>query len=165
MPRAFEASVSSPASVEQVHAAFGARQYWLARFDAFDVSCTLDELHVDDETVHVSATQDLRHNGLPGPIAAFYRSDLLIRNTETWQRVDGHRVHGEINVDVVGAPGSGSGSAVLEPDGDGSHLRFTGTVEFKVPLVGGGVEKFLAHHFAKQIPEIQRFTTAWIAGG
>jgi len=35
-------------------------------------------------------------------------------------------------------------------------------VEFKVPLVGGKIESYLAREFAQGIPEIQRFTTTWI---
>ena len=35
-------------------------------------------------------------------------------------------------------------------------------MEFKVPLVGGKIESYIAGQFAEQIREIQRFTTAWI---
>ena len=35
MPRSFDVSVESPASVEQVHCAFSDEDYWLARFAAF----------------------------------------------------------------------------------------------------------------------------------
>lgn len=166
MPRAFEATVESPVTVEQVHRAFGDEDYWFARFEAFDVTCTLDLLRVDDDgTVTVTATQDLRHGGLPRPVAAVYPGDLKIVNTEIWQPANPGRVRGKIRVQVDGAPGSGEGLALLEPNGNGSQLSLTGTVEFKVPLVGGRVEKYLANHFAEHIPEIQRFTTEWITGG
>jgi hypothetical protein len=35
-------------------------------------------------------------------------------------------------------------------------------VEFKVPLLGGTIENYVAREFAQGIPQIQRFTTAWI---
>ena len=55
MPRSFDVSVESPASVEQVHGAFSDEEYWLARFAAFGASTTLDSLIVDsDGTVTVS---------------------------------------------------------------------------------------------------------------
>ena len=53
-------------------------------------------------------------------------------------------------------------AALLTPSGEGSRLEFTATVEFKVPLIGGKVESFVARQFAQGIPEIQRFTTGWI---
>ena len=54
------------------------------------------------------------------------------------------------------------GAALLVPMGDRSQLSFNGTVEFRVPLVGGKIEGYLGGQVAEHIPEIQRFTTAWI---
>ena len=164
MPRSFEVLVESPTSVEQVHAAFGREDYWLARFSAFGVTSTLDSLTVGaDGTVRVAISQDLRHDVLPAIVAKVYRRDLKIRHCETWRSVGDGRVHGEISVAVSGAPGSGSGAALVAPAQHGSRLTLTASVEFKVPLVGGTVENYIAREFAQEIPEIQRFTTAWIS--
>jgi Protein of unknown function (DUF2505) len=164
VPRSFEVLVESPTSVEQVHAAFGREDYWLARFSAFGATSTLDSLTVGaDGTVRVAVTQDLRHDVLPGIVAKFYRRDLKIRHRETWRSVGDGRVRGEISVAVSGAPGSGSGAAVVAPAQHGSRLTFTANVEFKVPLVGGTIENFIAREFAQGIPEIQRFTATWIS--
>jgi hypothetical protein len=163
MPRSFGASFESPASVEQVHSAFSDEDYWLARLAAFGGSITLDSLIVDsDGTVIVTTTQDLRHDGLPGVVAKVYRGDLNILRNETWRPIGGHRVSGEISVAAAGAPGSGHGAALLAPSGTGSRLIFTATVEFKVPLVGGKIESYIAGQLADGISEIQRFTTMWI---
>jgi Protein of unknown function (DUF2505) len=164
MPRSFEVSFESPASVEQVHSAFGDEDYWLARIAAFRGRKTLDSLVVDsDGTVTVTITEDLRRSALPGMLAKLYRGDLNVRSTETWRPVDDRQVNGEISVAVTGAPGSGHGAAVLAPLGNGSRLTFTATVEFKVPLVGGTIETYIAREFAQGIPEIERFTTGWIS--
>jgi Protein of unknown function (DUF2505) len=163
MPRSFGVSVESPVSVEQVHGAFAEEDYWQARFAAFDTSTTLDALTVDPEgTVRVTTTQDLRHDGLPRLVARFYPGDLKILSTETWTPIGSRRVSGEISISVAGAPGSGRGEALLAPQGIGSQLNLNGTVEFNVPLVGGRIETYLGNQLAKQIPQIQRFTTAWI---
>jgi hypothetical protein len=163
VPLSFDASFESPASVEQVHSAFSDEDYWLARIAAFGGSITLDSLIVDsDGTVIVNTTQDLRHGGLPGMLAKVYRGDLNILRNETWRPIGGRRVSGEISVAAVGAPGSGRGAALLAPLGNGSRLIFTATVEFKVPLVGGKIESYIAGQLADGISEIQRFTTMWI---
>lgn len=165
MARAFEVLVESSAGVDEVLGAFGDETYWLARFDAFGVACSLDTMTVDDDgTITVAITQDLRNGGLPGPVAALCPGGLEIRSTEIW-RPDPttSTVGGELRVEVGRAPASGWGSGQLLSSDGGSQLRFTGTVEFKVPLVGGRIESYLARHFVDQIAAIQRFTTAWIA--
>ena len=163
MSNSFDVSSESPASVEQVYSAYGDEGYWLARNAALGGSKALDSLVVDsDGTVTVTITEDLRHGMLPGILAKLYRGDLNIRSTERWKPAGGREVNGEISVAVTGAPGSGRAAAVLAPAGSGSRLNLTGTVEFKVPLVGGKIESYLAREFAQGIPEIQRFTTTWI---
>ena len=156
--------VEFPASVEQVHSAFSDEDYWLARLAAFGGSTTLDSLIVDaDGTVTVTTTQDLRHDGLPGVVAKVFPGDLKILRKETWRPIGGRRV--TRGGQCRGARGAGIGpwrGAVLAPRGNGSRLRFTGTVEVKVPLVGGKIESYIAGQLAEQIPAIQRFTTAWI---
>lgn len=164
MPCSFDVSFESPASVDQVHSTFSDESYWLARLAAFGGGVTLDSFFVDsDGTVTVTTTQDLRHDALPGVVAKLYRGDLNILRNETWRPIGCRRVSGEISVDAAGAPGSGHGAALLAPLGNGSQLKFTATVEFKVPLIGDKIERYIAGQFADGISEIQRFTTMWIA--
>jgi hypothetical protein len=164
MPHSFDVSFESPASVEQVQSAFGDEDYWLDRIAAFGGSKTLDSLIVDsDGTVTVTITENLRRTALPGILAKLYRGDLKVRSTETWRPVGGRQISGEISVAVTGAPGSGHGAAVLAPLQNGSRLTFTAIVEFKVPLVGGTIESYIAREFARGIPEIQRFTAEWVS--
>jgi len=162
MPRSFDVSVDSPASVDQVHAALSAEEYWLARLGNMRGGTTLESLVVDDDrTVRVTTTQDLGRDLLPGIVSKFYRRDIKVRHTETW-RPSGDQLRGEITVAVSGAPGSGSAAASVAPTSNGSLLTLNGTVEFKVPLVGGTVESFIAREFAHGIPDVQDFTARWV---
>lgn len=165
MPRSFEVSFESPATVEQVHAAFSDENYWLARLaNVGGGGMKLDSLTVDsDGTATVATRQDLRHDGLPAIVAALYRRDLNIVSNEKWRPIGSRKVSGEISVAAVGAPGSGRGTAMLEPRGSGSQLKLSATVEFKVPLVGGKIESYVAGQFAEGLADIQCFTTEWIA--
>jgi hypothetical protein len=164
MPRSFDVSFESPASVEQVHSTFSDEKYWLARLAAFGGGTTLDSFFVgSDGTVTVTTTQDLRHDALPGVVAKLCRGSLNILRNETWRPIGGRRVSGEISVDAAGTPGSGRGAALLAPLRNGSRLKFAATVEFNVPLIGGKVERYIAGQFADGISEIQSFTTMWIA--
>ena len=164
MPRSIEVSFESPAAVEEVLAVFGRRDYWLDRLAAFGGAKTLDLLQVDPGgTVPAVVTEDLRQDALPGVMAKVYRGDLNVRSTEVWTPNGDGRVRGEIAVAVQGAPGSGSGTALLAPSGEGSTLSLVATVVFNVPLVGGRIESVVARQFADGFADIHRFTDMWIA--
>jgi Protein of unknown function (DUF2505) len=166
VPQSFDILTESPASVEQVHAAFSREDYWLARHAAFDVTSTLDSLIVEaDGTVTVRATQHLGRQLLPGLLAKLVPGDLKILHSETWRPVGDRRVRGQVSISAPAALGSGRAEAWLapvDPVGKGSRLRFAATVEVKIPLVGGKLENSIGADLAENIPAIQRFTTAWI---
>jgi Protein of unknown function (DUF2505) len=163
MPRPFDVSVESPASVDQVHTAFSTEDYWLSRLGTMSGGTTLESLVVDDDgTVRVTTVQDLGRDVLPGIVSKFYRRDINVRSTETWTP-SGDQLRGEITVAVTGAPGSGSAKASVTPTDNGSLLTLNGQVEFKVPLVGGTVESFIAREFANGIPDVQNFTARWVS--
>lgn len=164
MPRSLEVSFASPATVDEVLAAFSARRYWLDRLVEFGGDKSLETLDVAaDGTVTCVVTEDLRRSALPGLLSKVYRGDLNVRSTEVWSPVGEGLVRGAIDVAVMGAPGSGGGTALLEPSGDGSQLSLLATVEFKVPLIGGAVETLVAGQFVDGFADIHRFTDNWIA--
>ena len=164
MPRSLELVVDSPASVGQVHSAFGDEDYWLARLAAFGGGTSLDSLVVDaDGTVTVATTTDLRSAALPAVFAKVFASDPKILRRETWTPIEDRRVSGTVSVSTPGALLSGRADALLAPVDAGSRLSITGIVEVKVPLIGGRIESSLSVRLAGQIREAQRFTTVWIS--
>ena len=58
MPRSFDILTESPASVEEIHAAFGSEDYWLARLAASDAITTLDSLKPKDLQRTVTIRQE-----------------------------------------------------------------------------------------------------------
>lgn len=163
MSHSFEGSSESPASVQQIHAAFGSKDYWLARLAVGDAETELDSLTVDaDGAVVVHLTQSLGRQLLPGSVAKFIPGDVKLVHTEVWTPGEDDRVGGQINVAISGGLGSCRARTWLAPTADGSQLRFTGRVEVKIPLVGASLEKSLGANLAENIPEVVRFTTTWI---
>ena len=164
MPRGFDVSAATTATVAAVHAAFADADYWRDRLSEFGGdSIRLDSLVVRDGSIFVSAIQDLRNDVLPTLIAKAIPGDLKVLREETWQLTGSGTLHGDVVLTASGAPLSGVATAVVSPTPDGSLLRFTGTVQMKVPLIGGQIEKYVSSQIAEEIPGLQRFTTRWIA--
>ncbi|MFP1152897.1 DUF2505 domain-containing protein [Mycobacterium sherrisii] len=163
MPRSFDVLTESPASVEQIHAAFSSEDYWLARIAIGDASTTLDSLTVGpDGAVAVQVTQHVGRALLPSMVTKFAPADLKLVHSETWQPAGDGQVRGQVNVTTSPKVGSGRADAWLAPIDTGTQLRFA-EVEVKIPLVGGKLEKSLGASLAESIPAVQRFTTTWIA--
>ena len=162
MSREFVVEVTSSATPRQILDAFGRAEYWHDRFAEFDTHTVLDELTVDDGRTEVVTVQDLGQDALPALLTKVYRRGLTIRTTETWVIAEKDVIRGELVVEVTGAPGSGGGTATIVPDGDGSHMTFSGVVAVPVPLVGGKVESHVAQEFTLHIPDIQAFTSEWV---
>lgn len=163
MSRSFDVLSESPASVEQIHAAFGREDYWLTRLGAGS-SSTLDSLLVaPDGAVTVAVTQHLGRQLLPGMVAKIIPGDLVLTYRESWRRLDDGRVHGQVSVSASGGLGSSRAQNWLAATGDSTQLRSAVRVEVKIPLVGGQLEKSIGTSLAESIPATLRFTTAWIA--
>ena len=164
MSHSFDISTESPASVEDIHIAFGREDYWLARVASGDVTTTLDSLVVDaDDTVTVHATQHLGRHLLPELVAKLIPGDLKILVRETWKPTADRRLRGRVTISATGGLGSGLADAWLAPAGNGSELRFAGKVDIRIPLLGGKLERAYAEGLAENIPAVHRFTATWIA--
>ncbi|OBI72031.1 DUF2505 domain-containing protein [Mycobacterium sp. E740] len=163
MPRSFDFSVESPATVDQIHSAFSAEKYWRSRLAEFGGFGRLDSLvTADDGTVDIVVVQELQRDGLPGLVAKFFPKGWRVVQRESWSPTDDGAVRGKVSIATSGAPGSGLGKVLLSPTPTGSRLKCAATVEFKVPLVGGQIEAVMGRLLVQQISTIQRFTAEWI---
>ena len=163
MPRSIDVVTESPATVEQITAAFCCEDYWLARL-AGDNSVRLDSLHVDGEgAITVRITQYLGRHLLPGVVARAVPADLKLTYRETWRPGgDGH-LHGKATVSAAGGLGASRAQNSLVSTGSGSRLLSAVEVEVRVPLLGRKLEQSIAAGLGESIPSTLRFTTSWIA--
>ena len=61
------------------------------------------------------------------------------------------------------APVALSGDARLSCRDERARLTFRATVEVRIPLVGGKMEKFIGTQLVNLLSAEQQFTTQWIA--
>jgi len=166
VPRLFDVTSETAADVAAIWKAFQDKTYWLARLANYGGdSMTLESLEVgDDGTVLVRTIQDLRKGILPGSISRVLPGDTKIVRTERWWPASADEFHGEFTMSAHGVPSSGSGTMALEPAADGSSLRIRGTLEVRIPVMGGRIERYIADLIAVEVPQMQQFTAEWIAG-
>jgi hypothetical protein len=163
--RTFDLSVDAPVSVGDILSAFADDEYWRARLAAFDSgTATLEALTVDpDGSVTVKLAVSLFADRLPTAITKLAGGDLGMLRTERWSWAGDDRACGAIEVDVPRAPVTAGGDVQIVPLPSGSRLRFTTTVDVRVPLVGGFIENFIIGRLDHDIGAVQRFTNEWIA--
>jgi hypothetical protein len=166
MPRSFDMATEYEGSVEQVHRAFSDEQYWLARLaDSGADGYSLDSMTLDEDGgIDVVTTQRLRADRLPGVVQQFHRGDLNLVREEAWSPIRDGKATATINLTIVDAPATLSGTAALAPanPGFGSRLDFHATVQVDIPLVGGKIENFVGSQLVDLLIAEQRFTTVWI---
>lgn len=164
MPRSFDMAADYDGTVEQIHRAFGDQRYWLERLaESGADEATLDSITSGpDGGVDVVTTQTMRADRLPGVVQQFHRGDLNFVREEVWTPIRDGKATATVKGTIPGAPATLSGTAVLSPNGSGSRLEFTATVEVRIPLVGGKVESFVGGQLVGLLTAEQNFTTAWI---
>ncbi len=165
MPRSFDMATEYDGTAAQVHQAFCDRRYWetrLAESGADDA--ILDVFEVGrDGGIDVVTTQVLRAERLPSIIQQFHRGDLHIRRAETWTGLFDGVAEGTVSSSIHNAPVALDGEAELSPLQRRARLALRATVEVRIPLVGGKMEKFIGAQLMNLLNNEQQFTTLWIA--
>jgi hypothetical protein len=82
--------------------------------------------------------------GAPGFLERLLPADGRVQQTEDWEPPEGGTRRGTWQADIPGAPARLGGTLRLEPTAGGTRYLVEGTVEVKVPLVGGRAESFIA---------------------
>ncbi|HEU4362101.1 MAG TPA: DUF2505 domain-containing protein, partial [Mycobacterium sp.] len=151
MPRTFTVSTQYRVGVDDVFAAFADQRYWLERLaDSGADAATLDSMTIaTDGGINVTTTQCIHHSRLPGLAAQFHSGDLELVRSEKWSAIRSGASHAEVTGRVLRAPAKLTGEAVLEPADAGCILRFSGTVQVDIPLVGGRIESFVGAQLAE----------------
>jgi len=165
MPRSFDMAAEYAGTAKQVHDAFCDEQYWLARLaESGADEWTLNSFRVGhDGGVDVLTTQVLHTDRLPGIVHQFHRGDLEIRRAETWTGLADDAAEASVAGSIERAPVTLNGDARLAPVDQGARLAFRATVEVRIPLVGGKMEKFVGTQLMNLLIAEKQFTTRWIA--
>jgi hypothetical protein len=163
--RDFDLAAESANPVERIAEAFCDEKYWWARIAAFHGgSPTLDSLTTGtDGTTTVTMTLRFGIEQLPPPLNRLRGGTLRVVHLESWRSEGDGILTGTITVDAPGTAMSGHGEASISPVGSGSRLSGSGTVDARIPVIGGAIAGFIAGQLAAGIRDIHQFTDTWIA--
>lgn len=157
-------------SVEDVHRAFYEADYWTARLAETPVDvATIESMRLggasgDDGTIEVITVQTVRSHNLPALVTQLHRGDLSVRREEIWTPVIDGIATASIAGSIVGAPVNLWGTGVLSPkETGGSRMSAQITIQVRVPIIGGKLERLIGTQLRQLVAIEQRFTTLWIA--
>lgn len=171
MPHSFELSADYEESVDEVRRAFQEEGYWRARLADIPVDeATLESMRVGGEsgrdgTVEVVTLQVVRSHNLHAIVKQLHRGDLRIRRKETWGPLVDGTAAGSIVVTILDTPVQVSGPGELSPIADtgGARLTCRMTVQVRIPIIGGKVERLIGAQLDELVSREQRLTAEWIA--
>lgn len=170
MPRSFDISAEYEGSVEDLHRAFSAPEYWRDRLADIPVDiATLETMRIggesgDDGTIEVVTVQTVCSHHLPGLVTQLHRGDLSVRREEVWGPLTDGAATASISGGIVGAPVSLWGTAELATiaESGGSRQTFHITIQVRAPIIGGKVERIIGNQLSQLVTREQRFTAEWI---
>lgn len=169
MPRSFDLSADYDASVEQIHQAFHQEGYWRARLADIPVDeARLESMRRggesgDDGTVEVVTLQVVRSHNLAAVVKQLHRGDVRVRREESWGPINDGVASASIAGTIEGTPVHVSGTGELSPTPLGARIDYRVTVQVRVPLIGGKVERLIGAQLAELVAMEQRLTAEWIA--
>lgn len=151
--------------MHRIREAFEDEAYWRARLGAFDVGGpTLDYLTTDvGGGTSVSMTMRFGREQLPPVMQRLRLPSLEVVQRERWFAIGEDEMRGDITVDARRTPISGTGTVSVAPQGGGSRLDGSASVEVNVPIIGGPIRTFVQGLLTQGILDIVRVTDAWLA--
>jgi hypothetical protein len=163
-------SADCEGTVEDVLRAFSEAEYWQARLAVSPVDvATLESMRVggvsgDDGTIEVATVQTMLSQNLPALVSQLHRGDLCVRREETWGPVIDGTATATIGGSILNAPVNLSGTALLAPNAEsrGARLNYRVTIQVRVPIIGGKLERIIGSQLADLLALEQRFTSQWI---
>jgi Protein of unknown function (DUF2505) len=171
MARSFDMSADFDDGVEAVLRVFADEAYWLSRLDESGVDVPeLETLQVGGEsgtdgTIKVVTLQTMLRQNLPAAVTQLHKGDLCVRREEIWGPVTDGAATASIAGSILNAPLTLTGTAALCPleETGGARLTVRITVQVRIPIIGGKLERLVGAHVTDLVETEQKFTTTWIA--
>ncbi|WP_405486273.1 DUF2505 domain-containing protein [Nocardia sp. NBC_00511] len=163
MSRKISFTVQYSVPVEELHRALTNDEMWQARFkDA--ATATLELTHPDGPgTISIHMTEKAPEDQIPGIVKKVLKSELMLERTDTWGPLQDGIAKGGFDGRSGGITTEMAGSFELRPTAEGSEIEVVGTVDVKVPLVGGAIEPLVENLLKKVMNSERKSVETWFA--
>ncbi|QIS23009.1 DUF2505 domain-containing protein [Nocardia terpenica] len=163
MSRKFSFTVSYSVSVEELHRAITNDELWRARFSGAETA-TLDLSHPEGpDTIRIRMTERASQDKIPAVVSKVLKSELVLERTDDWGPLRDDTARGTFVGNTTGITTEMSGTYEMRSTAEGSEIEVAGTVEVKVPLVGGAIEPLAEQLQHRVVNSERKFIESWLA--
>ncbi|WP_040696115.1 DUF2505 domain-containing protein [Nocardia vinacea] len=163
MSRKFSFTVPYAVPVEDLHRALTTDDFWQSRF-AGAQTATLDLSHPQGAgTIRIHMTEKASDDKVPGIVSKVLKNELVLSRTDNWQALDGEIAKGTFEGATGGINSEMSGTYELRPTAEGSEIEVAGTVQVKLPLVGGAIEPLAEQLHHRVLESERKHIEEWVA--
>jgi uncharacterized protein YndB with AHSA1/START domain len=161
MSRKFSFTVPYAVPVEDLHRALTTDDVWQSRF-ADAQTAMLELSHPEGAgTIRIHMTEKASQDKVPGIVRKVLKSELVLSRIDNWQALDGEVAKGTFEGVTGGITSEMSGTYEMRPTAEGSEIEVVGTVQVKVPLVGGAIEPLAEQLHHRVLNSERKFIEQW----
>src|SRR6478735_6902204 len=142
MAKSFDYSEEVAYPIDRVHAAVTDPAFWQHRFGEAPDKLTLDDSG-GPGTLTATMRATIGASSLPGLVRKVVTGELKVERADAWGALDGDHADGRISGSSTGIPVKIDCTSVLRASGDVTVLDVSGSVQVKIPLVGGQIESLV----------------------
>ncbi|TQC51118.1 DUF2505 domain-containing protein [Rhodococcus sp. WS4] len=142
MAKSFDYSEEIAYPIDRVHATVTDPAFWQHRVEEAPDKLTLDDSR-GPGTLTATMRDTIGASSLPGLVRKVVSGELKVERADEWGALDGDHADGRVSGSSTGIPVKIESAAVLRASGDVTVLRLTGSVQVKIPLVGGQIESLV----------------------
>ncbi|WP_225731562.1 MULTISPECIES: DUF2505 domain-containing protein [unclassified Nocardia] len=163
MSRKFSFTVPYTVPVEELHRAVTNDELWHARFSGAETA-TLELSHPEgDNTIRIHMTEKASDEKVPSIVSKVLKSQLVLERTDNWGALDGEVARGSFAGATQGIVTEMSGTYEMRSTAEGSEIEVVGTVQVKVPVVGGAIEPLAEQLHHRVLNSERKFIEEWYA--
>ncbi|MFC9360663.1 DUF2505 domain-containing protein [Rhodococcus sp. NPDC057014] len=161
MAKSFDYSEQIAYPIDRVHATVTDRAFWQHRFEEAPEKLTLDDSR-GPGTLTATMRDTIGASSLPGLVRKVVTGELKVERADEWGALDGDHAEGRISGSSTGIPVKIDCTSVLRASGDVTVLDVSGSVQVKIPLVGGQIESLVRKLIGDMVGQDRDAIEKWL---
>ncbi|GAA1457458.1 DUF2505 domain-containing protein [Williamsia maris] len=154
-------TITFPFGMAAYVAAVSDTEYWKAlSVGSPEAPGELESTDITDTGAEVHLIQRIPGDKLPPAVTALVSGDLAVKRSVIMAFLADDHTTGSFDADVTGTPATTKGT-IDATGADECTVVFTGSVNVRIPLVGGKIEKMIAENLVGLFDAERDFTIAW----